>query len=853
MSDRVYRLLLLTLPRGFRDEFGREMLQAFIDGDGSLAADGPGVIALAIRLRADQVRMDCRDALRGLLHQKTFTLTAVATLALALGPATAVFTLIDRVLLDPLPHARDLDRIVYAWSASPERNRHEFPWSELNYLDHRERITGLSHLGVIIDTSATIGGEAPEQVTGAWVSEDMLDVLGVYPVRGRKFEAADMRPGAPPTIILGHRFAGRKFPNADAVGQTLTVDGRPTAVIGVMPEEFDFPAGDSNFWQPVMIDPATSNRAQTYLRAMGRLRPGVSLAQVHDQMNAVAADLERQYPESNAGYRVVVVPARTQLTRNVRRTVMVLGLAAVAILLLACTNVASLLVVRTAGRQNELSVRTALGASSSRLSRQLLLEHLLLALVAAAVAVAVAGGLLELIGISRLVPASQIERARLDAPALAFLVGLMTLIAIAIGWIVSRRATKVAVIAAGPRTQSASREVVRLRQALVGIEVAAAAVLLIAAGLLLQSATRLLAIDPGFRTENIITFQITLPAARYGEAASRILFVESLVERLRQLPGVQSATSAAYSPMGSMRATRRFAIDGEPLPKPGSEPIAVDLPAGPDYLAVMGLRLMDGRWISEHDRPDAPPVVVISESFARQYFPGQRAVGRRLRYFSSRPPQPASPEIIGVVSDVRQFGVAEAEAPQMYMPHAQRVWMFANYFVRTSGDPRAAMPSLARAVQEIDAERPIERLSTLDELVRRNTADRRALGALLTLSAVIALLISAIGVYGVTAATTSARRRELAIRAAMGADRARLMRLVTRQAMTASVIGIAAGIGGGLAASTVLEAVLFEVHARDPITYAGGGAMLLGVCWLATYLPARRALTMSPATALKDP
>ena len=262
---------------------------------------------------------------------------------------------------------------------------------------------------------------------------------------------------------------------------------------------------------------------------------------------------------------------------------------------------------------------------------------------------------------------------------------------------------------------------------------------------------------------------------------------------------------------------------------------------------------MDGRWISEHDRPDAPPVVVISESFARQYFPGQRAVGRRLRYFSSRPPQPASPEIIGVVSDVRQFGVAEAEAPQMYMPHAQRVWMFANYFVRTSGDPRAAMPSLARAVQEIDAERPIERLSTLDELVRRNTADRRALGALLTLSAVIALLISAIGVYGVTAATTSARRRELAIRAAMGADRARLMRLVTRQAMTASVIGIAAGIGGGLAASTVLEAVLFEVHARDPITYAGGGAMLLGVCWLATYLPARRALTMSPATALKDP
>lgn len=853
MSSRLFRWLLLTLPRGFRDEFAGEMLQAFNARRGSVLTDGAGVVALAIRLRVDQWRMDVRHAMRGLLRQKTFTMTAVTTLALALGPATAVFTMVNGILLDPLPQARDLDRIVYVWTANPERDRHEFPWSELNYLDHRDRINGLAHFGVIVDTSAAIGGDVPQQVLGAWVSEDMFDVLGVFPSRGRKFEAADMQPGAAPTIILSDAFAATRFPNGDAVGQTLIVDGRPTAVIGVLPRGFDFPAGDGNFWQPIVIDRTASNRAQTYLRGMGRLRDGVTIAQALDQMNAVAIDLEQKYPESNAGQRIEMVPAREQLTRNVRRTVMVLGLAAIAILLLACTNVASLLVVRTAGRQTELSVRTALGASASRLSRQLMIEHLLLAVVAAGAAIAVAAGLIELIGVSRLIAAEQLDRARLDGAAIAFLAALMAFIAVALGWVVSRRATRVAAIAAGQRTQSSSREVVRLRQALVSVEVGAAVVLLIAAGLLLQSAARVLAIDPGFRTENIISFQVNTPMPRYMEPAARVKFIEALVERLKQIPGVQAATSAAYSPMGTTRATRRFAIDGEPLPKPGTEPLAIDLPAGPDYLSVMGLRLLEGRWISERDRPDSPPVVVISESFAKQHFPGQRAIGRRLRYFSSRPPQPPSPEIIGIVSDVRQFRMTEAEAPQMYVPHTQRPWTFASYFVRTAGDPRSVMSSLPAAVQSIDRERPIERLRTIEELVDRNTADRRALGALLALAAAIALLISAIGVYGVTAATTAARRRELAIRAAVGADQRQLMRLVVREAMAAAAVGILAGILGGVAASSVLEAVLFEVQARDPWTYAAVGAGLAAICWLATYLPARRALTISPALALKEP
>jgi putative ABC transport system permease protein len=854
MTLRLYRLLMLTLPRGFREEFGREMLQAFRDSRRSVLVDGIDVIRLAIRLRADQIRMDVRHAIRGLWHQKTFTLTAIATLALALGPATAVFSIFNGVLLDPLPLARDLDRLIYASTANPERNRYGFPWSELNFLDHRERTIGLSHLGAFVDTSATIGGDVPQQVLGAWVSEDMFDVLGVYPARGRRFEVADVQPGAAPTIILGHDFAASRFPNTDPVGQSLLVDGRPTTVIGVLPRRFDFPAGDGNFWQPLIVDRATSNRAQTYLRVMGRLADGATIAAVDQQMNAVAADLAKRYPDSNAGYRIEVTPAAAHLTRIARRTVTILGFAAIAILLLACTNVASLLVVRTAGRQDELSVRTALGASASRLSRQLLVEHLLLALASALLAVVVAAGLLRLLAVSQLIPEAQIGRAIIDNATIFFLLGLTTFIAVALGWIVSRRATQAAVSTVGQRSQSATRELVRVRQTLVSVEVGAAVVLLLAAGLLLQSAARLIAIDPGFRTDNIVTFQITFPMSGYMETAPRVRFIESLVAELKRLPGVEAAASAAYAPMGSMRATRRFAIDGEPLPKPGSEPLAIDLPAGPDYASMMGLRVLDGRWIDERDRPDSPPVVVISESFARQHLPGQRAIGKRLRYFTSRPgPQPPMPEIVGVVSDVRQFGIAEAEAPQMYVPHSQRPWMFANYFVRTAGDPGSVIGSLPAAVRAVDRERPLERLSRLDELVRANTADRRALGVLIALAATIALLISAIGVYGVTAATTAARKRELAIRAAIGADHHRLMRLVVRQAMTAAAAGVGVGIAGGVAASSLLESVLFEVQPRDPLTYGAVGAGLLAVCWLASYLPARRALTISPALALKEP
>ena len=863
MNHRAYRTLLFILPSGFRDEFADEMASVFAEQ--RQRTGGAGVIVLwlstiiavtelSLQLRFDQLRTDLRHTLRSLWHQKTFTLTAVTTLSLALGPMTAVVSLVNGVLLNPLPGAKTMDRVITVWSENPGRNRHEFPWSELNFLDHRARQQGLTAFGAYVSTSATIGGEVPQQVEGAWASEDMFDVLGISVSRGRRFVAADMAPGAPPTIILGHDFARARFPNGDALGQSLLVDGTRTAIIGILPEGFRFPEGEDNFWQPLTIDPARSNRSQTYLRTMGRLADGATVELVNQQMNQVAADLEKAYPDSNAGYRVAATPAAAHLTRSARRIITVLGLTAIAIFLLACTNIASLVVVRAAGRQTEFSVRTALGASAARLSRQLMIEHLVLAAIAAVASIGVVVGLRRLLALGRLIPLEQLDRARIGAAPIVFLIALTAITGLALGWIVSRRASRAA-LATGLRTQTAARETVRLRQVLVGVEVGAAVVLLLAAGLLLQSAARLLAVDPGFRSDNVVAFQVGLPMNRYMEPEARVRFIEGVVDRLARLPGVSAAASGAYSPMGTMRATRRFAIVGKPVPAPGSEPLAIDLPAGPTYASVMGLSILDGRWIDERDRADSPPVVVISESFAKQHFPGERAVGRRLQYYSGRPtgPPAPAPEVIGVVSDVRQFGIAEQEAPQMYVPHTQRPWTFTSFFVRAAADPRSIIASLPSAVHAIDPDRPLEQVRTIDELIRNSTADRRALSGLLVLAAAVALLISTIGVYGVTAATTAARRRELAIRAAIGANRAKLVALVVRQCLVAAAIGVGAGLITAAAASSVLESVLFEVKARDPWTFGAVGLGLLAVCAIATYLPARRAVSDSPAVTLNEP
>ena len=528
-----------------------------------------------------------------------------------------------------------------------------------------------------------------------------------------------------------------------------------------------------------------------------------------------------------------------------------LGLTAIAIFLLACTNIASLVVVRTAGRQAEFSVRTALGASAARLSRQLMIEHLVLAAIAAIASIGVVIGLRRLLTLGRLIPVEQLERATSGPAPILFLIALTMTTGLVLGWIVSRRAARTA-LTTGLRTQSAARETVRLRQMLVGVEVGAAVVLLLAAGLLLQSAARLIAVDPGFRSENVITFQVGLPMNRYMEPDARVRFIDGVVDQLASVPGVSAAASGAYSPMGSMRATRRFAIAGKPTPGAGQpSPSRSICRPGPTYAAVMGLRVIDGRWITERDRLDSPPVVVISESFARQHFPG-RARRRPAPAVLQRPPdRPAAARAGDRRRRLRRAAVRHGRARSAADVCAARAARVDVHELLRAHRRRSAIGHRQLAGRRACRRSRIGRSSACarsTNLISDSTADRRALSGLLLMAAVVALLISTIGVYGVTAATTAARRRELAIRAAIGADRAGLVALVVRQGLIAAAIGVIAGSSARVAASSVLESVLFEVKARDPWTFADGRAWPApAVCAIATYLPARRAVSGSPA------
>jgi putative ABC transport system permease protein len=603
------------------------------------------------------------------------------------------------------------------------------------------------------------------------------------------------------------------------------------------------------------IDPAVFNRGSHFLNATGRLAAGISPAQASDTLNNIARRLAEQYPSTNAGNGIELVGLKQQLNRDSPRIIIVLALAIGAVLLIAVTNVGSLLAVRASLRTSELAVRTAIGASLRRLRRQLLIEHLLIAFCAAIVAGVMAWPMHRIVVEQRLLTLPRTTSATIAWPAVA----VLALIVMAIGVLLARiTARKQSVNASASTLLSASRQTasppqVRLRHALLIVQVAGALALVVVAGLMVRSAAKLAHVDPGFRTESVITFGVVLPSSAYAEPPARLQFVERVLEELQRLPGVSAAASAGYAPMGQMRATRRFAPTDRPLPAPGSETLALDTPVGPGYFEVMGIPLVAGRTFTERDTATAPPVAVVSETFAREIFPGQSAVGKQIGFYAARhgaAPPPAR-EIIGVVRDVRQDGVRTRPMAQMYAPYAQATWGFTSFFVRVSGDPAAVAPLLQRAVSRVDPMRPVRDVKSTAEIVSESTARQRAMTWMLTALGAIALLLATIGLYGVSATTTAARAREFAIRAAVGAQPKALMRLILGQGLITGAIGVALGAGLSLMATRGLGALLYETQPRDPVTFFATAVLLLAIATLATFVPARRALRTNPAEVLR--
>jgi putative ABC transport system permease protein len=646
-------------------------------------------------------------------------------------------------------------------------------------------------------------------------------------------------------------FGGR----TDVVGSIVQVDGTPTTIVGVLPEVFDFPLNANNLWVPGTLDPADGTRATQFLNVTARLKPGVSIAQAQDMMNGLALSLAAQYPDTNAGKSIDVFSLKDQINGDAPRLISILTAAIIAVLLIACLNVASLLTVRASTRGSELAVRTALGATGRRLRRQLMVEHLLLAAAGGAFAIPLALALHRTIVDKRLLnlPRTAIT---LGWESLLVLVVLVVLIGIALASIAIRRGSIAASAATltGSVRQTATRGLVRLRQGLVVAEVAATLVLLVTAGLMAESARRLVAVDPGFRTDNVLTFGVVLPGTAYREPKDRLQFANRVTEGLQALPGVRSASFGGYAPMGDMRATRRFARLDQPLPATGQEPVALDLPVGADYFSVMGIEIKQGRGFTANDGPDKPAVMVISDAFARTHFPNENPIGKQIRFYSSRPggTPPPTREIVGIVEDVRQDAMRDTPMPQMYSPYAQNTWGFLSFFVLVNGDPSSVAASVQRVVTAVDPDRPARDVLTTSAIVRGSTERLRAITWMLIALAVLAILLAMVGLYGIVATATASRAREIAIRAAIGARPHSLLRMVLGQAVVAAAAGVVIGIAASLAVTRGLGSLLYEVPARDPLVLASTSALLMTVSTLAGYLPARRAMINNPSAVLRS-
>ena len=884
MGPRLYRLLLLLLPGWFREEFGVEMTTVFARQRVDAAREGriwhqvalwartiKEVGALAWRLHVDALAQNVVYAMRSMRTTPVFTLAAFGTLTLALGPTLVVSNLIYQVVLAPLPFP-GADRLVAVWNSNVEQTRHQMPLSIPDYLDFRDRVPLFEALAAHTGTAvALVDGGAPSlavdgvagfgetrparQLEGVLVTADMFRVLRVMPQLGRPLLAEDSVPGAPPVMLVGPDVWRRDFGGSPAVvGRIVQVDGEATTIIGVLPDGLEFPSASRNAWFPIRLDPNQWPRGTRLFNVAGRLAPGVTARQAQGAMNTVSRALAETYPDTNRGRTIELIGLKAQINGDSPRLVRILGGAIVAVLLIACLNVASLLVVRASLRSQELAVRAALGATARRLRRQVIVEQTILAAASGLVATGLGWTLHHYI-VSTRVLSLPAAAAHFSWQAFAALLVLVVIIAVTFAAVsvhhVAGRGTGTRLLASARQTHG--KRVIRFRQILVLSEIALALMLVVSAGLMIRSAARVAAVDPGFQADGVLTFGTVLPATTYPEPRDRQRFVDRVVTSLEGLPGVRAAAVAGYAPMGEMRATRRVAPANVPPPQPGEELLALDLPVGPDYFAVMGLRLLEGRVIATDDVAQSAPVVVISEQFAREAFREQRAIGQHVRFFSSRPGATPPPprEIVGIVSDVRQDGIMRTPVPQMYVPYAQAAWSFVSFFVHTDVPPESLAPIVPRIVSAIDPLRPVRDVKTTAQIVRDSTRRPRAITWMLTVLALMALVLSSIGLYGVTAIAASSRSRELAIRSAIGARPGELLRLVVGQGLATTAVGLVVGTLGAAAATRVLGTVLYETPPRDPLTFLATASLLLLVGAVATYLPARRALAQNPSEVLR--
>lgn len=801
---------------------------------------------------------DIRYALRRLLRTPGFTAIAVITVALGIGANTAIFTVIDAVLLRPLPY-EDPGRLVLLTERWPQ-----FPTlsvSYQNYMDWRDQSHSFASVGAVRNTSMTLTGAGePERLAVQNSTANLLELLGVRPERGRTFLSEEDRQGAPGVAMISYGLWQRRFAGAESIlGQSLTLDNKPYSVVGILPPGFQVlqQAPDAVLpfepWARTLPDDRSWHPG---ILPIARLKPEAQLSEARAEMTAIAKHLEQQYPIYDTGVGAQVNPMQEKLVENIRPALLMILGAVGFVLLIACTNVANLLLARATARQREIAVRTALGASRWRVIRLALTESVVLSL---------AGAMLGLLLATAAVPAllrlggstlPKTANIHVDGAVLAFTTLLAVLAGIVFGMAPALHMAGLDVRSALNQAERGAmgRGVMRLRGALVVSEVAVATLLLVGAGLLIRSFDHLSKVAPGFSTDHILIADLPVSPSGHPNAAERMGFFDRVLERAAVLPGVRSAGAASFLPVSGAGSALHFNIQGRPPKTPHEYILANYRVVSPGYLQTLGLPLHSGRLLTEADRDGAPAVVVINATMAKTFFPNESPLGKHIQIGATPVNEVPWMEVVGVVGDVKQSLASEA-ATEMYVPFRQGnqvLPVFAlSLVLRTTNDPRLLARSLLAAVHEIDANQPLINVRTMDENVATSVAQPRFRTVLLAILAALALAIAAVGIYGVMAFAVTQRTREIGTRMALGSTPLQVFYLVIRDGLGLAVIGVVLGLAASAAVAHYLASLLFEVSFVDPLTIAAMSVLLMLVALAACYIPARRATRVEPTVALR--
>jgi putative ABC transport system permease protein len=789
---------------------------------------------------------DLRYALRTFAKQPTFALTAILTLALGIGANAAIFGVVNSVLLRPLPFPEP-DELAVLWGHYPDFGRTST--SAPDFRDWREGIAAFEHLSAFTQGSINLaGGGEPEQVRGARVTANFFQTLGVAPALGRTFVDGEDREGAPDVAVIGDGLWRRRFAADPAmVGRAITINDRPFTVAGVMPPGFTS-GGEDELWIPLDVENPGYPRRGEFLTVIGRLRPGATVAQAQSQLDAVVRRLAQQYPETNASIQGEVVSMQADLVREARPALLIFTGAVALVLLIACANVANLLLARASARQREVAVRLALGASRGRLVRQLLTESVLLAVIGAAAGLVLAAWALDALRASGTTFVPRLTEIRIDWMVAGYSLALAVGTGILFGLAPAVRLVSAhglpAALKEGARGATAGG--LRLRNALVLGEAALAIVLLAGAGLLLRSFVRLNQVDMGFDPRGVLTYELILPTARYPDEATLVPMIDRLVERTRGIPGVNAVAVSSDLPLESTNYLT-FDLEGR-VDTDGSgdlQPFRVT----PEHFAVLGIPLRSGRLLAESDDASAPAVAVVNEELVRRFLGGQDPIGRRIQVSDGAD---SAATIVGVVGDVAQEGVSAAPYAQVYQPIAQGPTRSVRVAIRTAGEPLAIANQARAALAAVDPQLPLTKLRTMEDRLAGSLTQPRVSMAVLGVFALLALVLAAIGIYGVLSYAIARRTREIGIRIALGAQPGDVRRLVIGQGMRPVVGGVLLGVGGALLLTRLMQGLLYGVSPSDPGTLAGVALLLSAVALFATWLPARRATRVDALEALRS-